>query len=65
MNAELTQQRLKKVILKEKKKLVDMEEVWEQTDRGAPTNTLLCLADEILVSFEKMTTSLWNRLQDH
>ena len=66
MNAILTQNGLKKELLRKEKKPQDMkEEFWQELDEKALTAIQLCLVDEVLDKFsmEKISSSLWERLQ--
>ena len=68
MNVILTQSGLKKALFEREKKPQDMkEETWKELDEKALTDIQLCLTDEVLSEYfiEKITSSLWERLQDH
>ena len=43
------------------------EKTWQELDEKAVAAIQLCLADEVLDEFstEKISSSLWERLQDH
>jgi len=68
MNAILTYSGLKKAPLGKEKKLENIKEkTWQELDEKALMAIQLCFADKVLDEFssEKITSSLWERFQDH
>jgi len=68
MNVILTQSRLKKALLwREKNPQYMKEKTWWELNEKTLTAIQLCLSDKVLDEFpmEKITSSLWERFQDH